>query len=124
MPSVITIQVKTLILTGILVISVAANIIILSSSHSSIPSQKDYEQKLRQYDEVISREHETQNKLDVRIDASEQRLRAHELRDSLLAVDQGRITNRLNQIQNSYAKIDSRYRDLTKDSLRRLLSEQ
>jgi uncharacterized membrane protein YhiD involved in acid resistance len=107
---------------GILLLLVAANIYTCIGKRTS-PTKKEYKQSLQVNDQAIKQEQEFRIKIEQHIKQSEEKLRAYQVRDSVLANDQKRLEIRLNQIQNSYEKINGRYRDATNDSIRSLFTK-
>lgn len=83
--------------------------------------QIKYEQSLKVHNENIRKEQAYQKQLQVLIDQSQETIRQYERTDSLLSVEYSAINSRLNQINKEYEKITDRYRDISKDSLRRVL---
>jgi parvulin-like peptidyl-prolyl isomerase len=121
MKKVVSISIRDLIVIGVLILSVAANIYLLLSNKS--PQQSQYKQSLEVNDEAIKREQEFRKAVQAHIEISEAKLRTYQVRDSVLFVEQEKLEYRLNQIQHSYEKINDRYRAITTDSIRRLFAQ-
>jgi hypothetical protein len=114
----------TLVLIGVFVISLGANIYTFthSGSRNQKQEQKAYKDSLKVSDAAIDREHKLQARIDSAIGELQSFKRDHQLKDSILEVEHENSVKRLISIQKGYEKINSRYTDITNDSLAKLFA--
>jgi hypothetical protein len=114
----------TLILLGIFVISIGANIYTFthSGNRNSKQEQKAYKDSLKINDAAIEHEHRLQARIDSAIAELEGFKRDHQVKDSLLQVEHDKSVKRLISIQKGYDKINSRYTGISNDSLAKLFA--
>lgn len=123
LPAFSTLPRTTLLFSGLLALSLLFNVLLTCNALKKHPDPINYAQQQKQLDEKILLEQKYQMALEQVIAASQKLVDTYTLRDSVLHSRQKQIILSIQEIEIQYAQIASRYRDLTKDSLRRALSK-